>query len=318
VGIELQSFGAREANNIKLSAMFRFTLCLLMLMLSAQRGTSADQNPTYLGIVEEHPSGRIILGLRVAFQKDSMGWKSLCPPSRDYKKKSECEVAARRLPKQWWLIGGRPTAFRIEQTDSSYYSDAALYPAVGVSLAGSRTLDFAGWEDEPVRPPLPALSRLPARNPGIAGTRNPLDLEAVIRRFRSDVGEFQTCSPSGEGTALRYTRRDLLIRKHDLLPNRFVSIQIDPELNTCDGPPDANWSTYWYRVNAKGEIKRVNFDLRHPCSEYSCTVRLINSLNADEDGKPEVLFWLSSYNEGGYALLPGNSDTPISFTWTYH
>jgi hypothetical protein len=295
----------------------RAVVSVILLYLISGAGLPVEERPIYLGFVEEHPEGRVEIGLRVAFRKDHSGWTSLCPTARDYTDKSECEVNYETVPKKWRLADSTQS-FRIERSDSNYYSDAGLYPVREFSMPGTPTPDFAGWDGGPVRPPIPALSRVSANSPGIAGTLVPLDVKAVIRRFRSDVGRVETCSSSGDPGPLNYSDRDLLIRKHNFIPDRFVSVEIDPELNTCDGPPDANWSTYWYRVNAKGEIKRVNFDLRHPCSEYSCTVRLINSLNADEDGKPEVLFWLSSYNEGGYALLPGNSDTPISFTWTYH
>jgi hypothetical protein len=298
--------------------MLRFLLCVLVLALAVQIGNSSDTKPVYLGFVEEHPNGRVKVGLRVAFRRDSTGWRSLCPPSRDYAKRSECEVAPEKLPKEWRYILDKPKAFGIQSADSEYYSDAGLYRTIGISLPGSPTLDFAGWEDEAVRPPIPALSRLPVRNPGTAGTQNLLDLDAVIRRFQTDAGQFQTCSPDGKTIPLKYSKRNLLVGKHALIPNRFVSVQIDPKLNTCDGPSDANWSTYWYRMDSKGKITRVNFDFRHACSDYSCTARLIGSINADDDGKPEVLFWLSSYNEGGYALLPGDSEKPISFTWIYH
>ena len=57
---------------------------------------------------------------------------------------------------------------------------------------------------------------------------------------------------------------------------------------------------------------------RHPESFGNLSLSLVDAGDYDADGKSELIFFLSGYNEDGYALFYDSNRKSVRWTWSYH
>jgi len=87
----------------------------------------------------------------------------------------------------------------------------------------------------------------------------------------------------------------------------IITIQLDHSLLKCDGPPEDPWFTKTYLVSPDKTIKFLGNSLV--------------PLEAGDfvgDGKIEVIFFFSGYNEDGYILYFDHFSKSEKFSWHYH
>ena len=104
----------------------------------------------------------------------------------------------------------------------------------------------------------------------------------------------------------RYRPTDVRARSYaDARGRKLVTLQLDPKLNSCDGPGEAAWELHTFVVD---------HGIRHLGSGMS----LVDAGDYDGDGSSEVLFWFSGYNQDGYVLFGDDLRKVAETYWTYH
>ncbi len=86
----------------------------------------------------------------------------------------------------------------------------------------------------------------------------------------------------------------------------IVSIGLDRKKANCDGPTPPELSSNWFLI----EGQRIEFLGRQ--------MELIDAGDYDNDGRSELLFWYSSYNNDGYVLISNQLREMATYVWKYH
>ena len=87
---------------------------------------------------------------------------------------------------------------------------------------------------------------------------------------------------------------------------KIVAVGLDGNQYGCDGPQPEEWSANWFLIDGK----QLDFIGRE--------MTLLDAGDYDGDGKSELLFWHSGYNEDGYILISDSFTQKTAFTWKYH
>jgi hypothetical protein len=92
----------------------------------------------------------------------------------------------------------------------------------------------------------------------------------------------------------------------ELEPGRvLVGVRIRPSLNECDGPPDDAWKVHSFLKGTETIYLGVGLSP-------------VDAGDFDGDGRSEVLFWHSEYNEDGYVMFYDDFRSRIQYSWNYH
>jgi hypothetical protein len=86
----------------------------------------------------------------------------------------------------------------------------------------------------------------------------------------------------------------------------LVSIGFDLGNYRCDGPLDAAWTPQWFHIQ------------NNQISHIGNGMVLVDAGDYNGDGKSEILFWSSGYNEDGYVLYFDNLHQKVEYKWNYH
>ncbi|MCX5727210.1 MAG: hypothetical protein NT030_08670 [Candidatus Saganbacteria bacterium] len=175
----------------------------------------------------------------------------------------------------------------------------------------NKSEDFWGWCNVPKFRPLILVSKPNFRDPAkwkpfmaLKETRNQLFPE-----FKKVAGTAKRCL-TDQGTdqiSYIYQPQDLTIFKSykNELRQKLISIGLNPELYKCDGIVDPQWKPYWFLIDK--QIRYIGTELM-----------LVDAGDYDNDGKSEMIFWHSGYNEDGYSLFYNNFNSRTDFYWKYH
>lgn len=216
---------------------------------------------------------------RVTFDGRLLGTLRTLPPPRIVSCPSSCDIwlqpaSGQRLPE----IRASKALF------SGWCGRSAFRPLVLVSAP--HFLDPAGWE------------------PLALGVQSEVGL---FESFRSVAGDAEVCRPGQPlPQSLPYAPGDLRVRAHrDRRGRKIVTLQIDPRLDTCDGPGGAAWEPHSFVIDRT---------IRHIGSGLS----LVDAGDYDGDGASEIVFWFSGYNRDGYVLFDDGPNLVAETYWTYH
>lgn len=285
---------------------------LLGAILGLAEPAAGASGDLVLGILEQPQcKDRPPVAVRALFAKRGSDWVALT---------SETLPQVFSLPDAWTVgLGGRSLG-AMATTDPGFRSgDARTYPRDGLLLpTAGQTLPevgndeqlFGGWCDTPKRRPLVVVSRPAVADPDGWTRHRPAAalLVRLFEDFRRHAGVASTCPDDPDVTkALPYGLQDLNVftSYRDRTGRMLVSVGLDPERYTCDGPPEAAWLTHSFLVD--GEVIYLG-----------AALTLVDAGDYDADGAAEVLFWFSGYNEDGYTLFYDGFRKQVEFRWKYH
>jgi hypothetical protein len=299
-------------------------LVLALGAWSPHVSTSATPRQTdiFVGALEEHvsdaPSAVPRRVVRVLFRKSDGDWVAL-PSCAN----APCSSEARaQFPREvHWTIAfsgrrlGRVAARTPDQWQS--YSDIGqqeIISAPPIPTVGTRSEVYAGWMGVPVLRPLVAVSEPFTADP--EGWR-PAPLAHAIRNnlmaeFRSLFPVADNCA-SAESDARPTPYRDSDIQLVGTYASnaswRIATLSL--KNYRCDGPgnggPQDPFEWQEFAISPNGVITHIGTGLR-----------LVDAGDYDNDGRSELIFAKSEYNEDGYALYYADFAHRAEFTFHYH
>lgn len=266
-----------------------------------------------VGVVEE-PQCKNLVGVfvRPLFKKDGSSWSPL-----------DSEHSAQGLisPRMHWVIGldGRQLA-AVDTIDPGFtatYSGTyprdrllTIAPGVPAPTIPNRAQQFGGWCQAPGRRPLAAVADGGVADPDFW---KPLavksgDAGKLFSVFRQHAGPTSLCpGESAIAVPFKYGAKDVEVLRsyQDRHGRRLVTLALKQHKDVCDGPPDTAWQSHTFFVAKKAIY-------------LGPSLTVVDAGDYDNDGKSELLFWYTGYDEDGYVLLPGGSDQLTRFLWNYH
>ena len=196
-----------------------------------------------------------------------------------------------------------------------YMSDKGLQTITSekkdIPVIGSITDEFGTWADTKTYRPLTLttgeffndpeqwkLSKLSVKNE-----------KAVKKEFHAKFDEVINCKDDIEnrGKPWIYKDKDIkVIKSYSSKANWIIaSLQLGPY--KCDGPPEAAYAKTWFLISPQGKISYLDSGMT-----------LIDAGDYDGDGRSEVIFQVSRYNQGGYILYFDDFKQNVDFLFGYH
>ena len=284
------------------------TLIALAVPLTATASANA-----LIGVVEE-PQCKDVAGafVRPLFKKDGSSWSPL---------DSEHSAHGLIAPRMRWVVGldGRQLA-ALETIDPGFT------PAYSLTYARDRLLmiapearppsipnkgqQFTGWCQAPDHRPLAAVVDGSVADPD---AWKPLPIKSgdagkLFSAFREQAGAASLCpDQSGKAVPFKYSAKDVeVLRSHgDRSGRRLITLGLKTHKDVCDGPPEPAWASHTFLLSKK-------------TTYLGRGLTVVDAADYDGDGKSEVLFWYTGYDEDGYVLLPGDGGQMTKFLWNYH
>ena len=169
---------------------------------------------------------------------------------------------------------------------------------------------FAGWCSSPLTRPLALISPANVKDPDLwkPFTPGPSVRERLFRDFKKRAGRAVRCPENPtKAVPFKYTAMNIVVGTgyRDRMGRALIALRLDDRMNECDGPTGEAWATQWFLLA----------DGVHPLGR---SLELVNAGDYDADGRSEILFWYSGYNEDGYTLFYSDFNRHLDFRWSYH
>jgi len=170
---------------------------------------------------------------------------------------------------------------------------------------------FGGWCDAPDYRPLVLVNEPNYKDPSGWKPFHPDGsfINLLFPKFKAVVGVARNCLDTYQNKAspFNYVAKDLQIYKgyQNKAGQKLISIRLDLKHYKCDGPIEAAWTPHWFLMSK--EITYVGNDLS-----------VVDAGDYDNDGKSEMMFWYSGYNEDGYTLFYDDFKKRVDYHWKYH
>lgn len=258
-------------------------------------------------------------GLRLGFTMKGRDWVPIC--ETDSAGKSACLVNATAVS-LWHLRSGGKDAGTI--TTQGWF-DPDLIAAAGLLrvttrtslFAGPRTRTFAGWLDKPVHHPLVATAdALGAATPRWTRTSASADDARAMLTILARVHPLVPDCSSGEpvqGKGRVPAPGDVRVTEiwQSASGERLIAATLEPDrVKACDYTGDL-LSDVW--AVSDGRSVRAIPEL----AAAETTHALVDGGDFAGDGKEELLFFTSGYNEDGFLLLYDHFTRAARFSWSY-
>ena len=249
--------------------------------------------------------------VRVLFAKSGQAWRAL----DSQETWDGLDIAAR----EWTVAFDGRDLGRIHTTDSGFNNpeawtwrrDRLLDVRKGDSLpqVGNVGGRFEGWCGPPPSRPLVLLSGGKSVDPdGWKPIRTAAAFrDTLLPAFKKAVGAATTCGRNDKVIPFRITVADLVVERayRSVAGKRIVIAHLDPKKNTCDGIPSDEWLTHTFVIGASTTHLGPDFDL-------------VDAGDYDADGRTELLFWYSGYDQDGYTLFYDDFRHHVDYRWNYH
>jgi hypothetical protein len=193
-----------------------------------------------------------------------------------------------------------------------FYSDIGLQTiasAVTIPTVGEKTAEFAGFDADTKYRPLATVSHPNVFDPDgwHAASLSSEEINALRGTFRTKFPNVQNClGPDDRPQPWRYSDADIHIDDSFTSRRKWTIATVWLE-SRCDGPDDTGFEAQVLAINPTGGISFVgeNFSF-------------LDAGDYDADGHSEVLFLISAYNRGGYALSFDDFKRSAIFEFSYH
>ena len=263
--------------------------------------------------VLEHPqcAKGNVRSVRVLFAKSGQAWKALDA--------AETWTGMNVVGREWTVAFDGRDLGRMHTTDPGFRDpeswvfrrDRLLDVRQGDSMpmVANGAKRFSGWCDAPVARPLVLLSGGKSVDPEGWKPSRPSTAfrDTLLPAFIRAVGKASTCDNNDKVIPFRITAADLVIERayRNAAGTRIVSVHLVSAKNTCDGPPSDEWLTHSFVVGASTVHLGPGLDL-------------VDAGDYDADGRSEVLFWFSGYDQDGYSLFYDDLKRHVDYRWNYH
>lgn len=195
-------------------------------------------------------------------------------------------------------------------------------PQPGPSLIfGKPSNDFSGWQSTLVVRPLVLISNGNFKDPdGWKSHQLSKDqTKLVVSVFKAEFSVVRNCDESEEplSTPWRYKDTDITITKSyrsnrgDLLVSAFL------QGGRC-GIIDGAFQSQYFLLRADKSATRLTVDSRRKPTSDQLSLIMVDAGDYDADGKSEVVFFVTGYNEDGYAIFYDSFRKNVQSTWSYH
>lgn len=313
---------------------------LLMLALLTAANVAVADADLLVGVLEDVPGS--VAGqpakprIRAVFRHSvAAGWEAF--PNDCATPDCLITLAARYPARTTWAVSlaGLHLGTVVGRTPATYdaYSLIGTQEIVGngtVPFVGHRSIEYAGFTDQPVHRPLLATRgrRLPQRSQAgwKEGSPEPDDLNRVWPIFRRLIPKIDDCRPDSQAqTAGKAAtpagrapaRLELEIPVAWVARNRDAILKVivrEEIFKECDGPHSYPSQVWLYR-QANGRVWPLPGQLQTDQPDLTAPLDFDDLLR---DGRDEVLFLAAGYNRGGYVLYYDGLRKHVKFTWTYH
>ncbi len=274
-----------------------------------------------VGALEEHPSATdgqpSEFKVRVLFANDGSGWKSLDLGCSDM----PClQQAPSKYPTEVnWTIAqagaAKGNVTGIVEVEWPLYADIGtqyVSEETPAPKVGEPTLDFAGDDGKPVQRPLVAVSQPNFADPDgwAPADLAPEALAAARAEFRARFVDVQNCASPEENTPkpVTYTEQDVGMFAGWTSSKGWSLISAILDGYRCDGPMGGTaYAAQTFAISPDGVAVHLGEGLQ-----------LLDAGDYDKDGKSELVFHVSRYNEGGYELRHNDFAGHALFVFSYH
>jgi hypothetical protein len=200
-------------------------------------------------------------------------------------------------------------------------------PQPGQSLIlGKASEDFSGWQNTLFNRPLVVVSRGSYKDPDEWKPVQPTKDQTQLFKstFRNEYPKVQNCNEKEEPLHHPWPYKDSEINitktyhsnKGDLLVGMFL------EGGKC-GINDGPFQLQLFLFRADQSSSHLTSDNRkyrlHEHGKHDLlSLILVDAGDYDGDGKSEVIFFVTGYNEDGYAMFYDLFQKNVMCTWSYH
>ncbi len=124
-------------------------------------------------------------------------------------------------------------------------------------------------------------------------------LKLVIGRFKA-----LRCREN-EMVPFRFKSEDIVIGRSYKSSKgpMLISAGLDPKKTNCGGQAQPEWSSNWFLI-AGSSVDHMGRGME-----------LVECGDFDNDGRSELLFWQSGYNQGGYVLVYDGFERKAEYIW---
>ena len=292
--------------------------------MSPQQSSANDtqQSGLVLGVLEDlpgHYSGEPdFRAVRVLFRKVGGEWRA-------FPTKTENQQSLKSLTKSYpgevnWTIAfdGKYVGHLTSRVPDNFawYSEIGLEKITSpgrVPTVGKKSEKFSGWDGGSVYRPLVAISKPNFRDPDDwkPSQPTPVQIGSVREGFRKRFPRASNCKDPEENVPRPWNYRDEDARIDSAYSSasgwRLVELSLHG--NACDGLQigDSPFEGQWFVIDPSGSVRFLGKDMW-----------LVDAGDYDNDGRSEVLFSVSGYNEGGYRLFYSNFTKNADFLFFYH
>jgi len=305
---------------IRLPVPLRLCASLFLAAAVASAARAPQAQGILLGVLEDLPGDYAeapnFRALRVLFEKKDGEWRAFPSECAD---EGCLKTVSGKFPREvTWSIGlrgkvlGSVTGRTL--TEFPLYSQIGLQEIVSqgeIPTVGERSQEFGGFLDAAVYRPLVANSQPYFKDAqGWSAASLPQEYVDLLRReFRRKYPSVQNCANPDENVARPWAYRDadIKVQKSYGARDRWMLgvVQLGP--SRCDLEDSPAFEDQWFAIQPDGEARFLGVDMA-----------FVDSGDYDNDGQPEVLFQISGYNLGGYALFYDNFRKQVFFRTSYH
>jgi len=187
----------------------------------------------------------------------------------------------------------------------------AILPEDRVPTVGERSLEWAGFLDQPAYRPLVTVSAPEWRDPDDwKQTAISEQMRSALRRaFRAKFPNVENCTTPEENLARRweYSDEDIGMTDAHASNKNWTLATVSLRDYRCDGPPDAPYVDQLFSVDPAGRVAFIGGEMRY-----------LDAGDYDDDGRSELVLSIDGYNRGGYALLFDEFARRATFEFNYH
>jgi hypothetical protein len=280
-------------------------------------------------------SSNVIVGIMEDDRRELANWKEgpsknrIILPSFE-KKGNEWALVTYQPDEIQWTIAfdGRNAGTiqsRPETASRSYLGNAYIHapePQVGQRLIlGESSPAFSGWCNTRVNRPLVLVSKQNFSDPDKWKRFRPSEdqIKSLKSMFRSRYAKVMNCDEKENPLPNPWQYKDSDIRTDQsyLSKNGNSLVGMFLEGGRC-GINNEPFTEQLFLIKADQSVVPIFSRSNRSESSESLSLTLVDAGDYDKDGQSEVIFFLSGYNEDGYALFYDSFRQSVQWTFHYH